>query len=129
MGGMKTEVRERLGRYLTELNGLEEKLDGFEELTEALGALQRKTDELYRLENNEYIPMQRTDHDEIMGLYRNALTACDHYLTGGAELPEDAPAREVRALLSRDITLLNGLSFTAGEETLSLPEAVEKARG
>lgn len=129
MGGMKTEVRERLGRYLTELNGMEEKLDGFAALAEALGALQQKTDELYRLENNEYIPMQRTDYDEIMGLYRNALTACDHYLIGGAALPEDAPAREVRALLGKDIALLNGLSFTSGEKMLSLPEAVEKARG
>lgn len=130
MGGMKTEVRERLSRYLNELNVLDDKLDGFEELTMALEALQRKTEALYRMEDNEYVPMQREDYDEIMGLYRNALNACDRYLQGSPEaLPEDAPAREVRALLKRDVQLLSGLSFTSGENVLSLPEAVEKARG
>ena len=131
MGGMKTEARERLARYLGQLNELGEKLDGFEELAASLEALQRKTDALYRLENNEYIPMQRADYDEIMGLYRTAKAACDRYLavSGGEALPEDAPAREVQALLTKDMRLLSGLSFSSGEKTLSLPEAVEKARG
>ena len=130
MSGMKTEVREKLAQYLGAQKNSGEKLDHFDRMVAALEALAQKSDALYQMRDNEYTPMTRADLDEINTLYRGAFDACSQYisLSGGAELPEDSPAKAVRDLLGRDMALLSSLSIDADGNRLSLPEAVEKAR-